>query len=102
MDDYNKEVEEGLHITSMAGSWLTVVEGFAGMRVKNNTLHFTPHLPKNWKNLEFKINFRQNIYKIEFNKRLFQCSLSLNQDCFIYVNNQKFTFDNNGEVHISI
>ena len=102
LDDYNKEVEEGLHITSMAGSWLTVVEGFAGMRVKNNSLHFTPCLPKNWEALEFKINFRQNIYKIKFSKSLFQCGLSLTQDCFIYVNNQKFTFDNNGEVHISI
>ena len=102
LDDYNKEVEEGLHITSMAGSWLTVVEGFAGMRVKNNSLHFTPCLPKNWEALEFKINFRQNIYKIKFSKSLFQCCLSLTQDCFIYVNNQKFTFDNNGEVHISI
>ncbi len=102
LDDYNKEVEEGLHITSMAGSWLTIVEGFAGMRVKNNSLHFTPHLPKNWKDLAFKINFRQNIYKIKFSKSLFQCCLSLTQDCFIYVNNQKFTFDSNGEVHISI
>ena len=52
--------------------------------------------------IEFKINFRQNIYKIGFSKNLVQCSLSLNQDCFIYVNNQRFTLDNNGEVRISI
>ena len=29
LDDYNKEVDEGLHITSMPGSWLSIVEGFA-------------------------------------------------------------------------
>src|SRR5690606_20311705 len=34
LDDYNKEVHEGLHITSMAGTWMSVVEGFGGMRVK--------------------------------------------------------------------
>jgi maltose phosphorylase len=33
LDDYNKEVHEGLHITSMAGTWMSIVEGFAGMRV---------------------------------------------------------------------
>ena len=33
LDDYNKEVEEGLHITSMAGTWMSIVEGFGGMRV---------------------------------------------------------------------
>jgi maltose phosphorylase len=29
IDDYNKEVEEGCHITSMAGTWMSIVEGFA-------------------------------------------------------------------------
>nr|WP_314289612.1 family 65 glycosyl hydrolase domain-containing protein [uncultured Capnocytophaga sp.] len=58
LDDYNKEVHEGLHITSMAGTWLSIVEGFAGMRVKNGKLHFTPRLPKHWKSLSFKVMFR--------------------------------------------
>ena len=102
LDDYNKEVEEGLHITSMAGSWLSVVEGFAGMRVKNNSLHFTPRLPENWRDLMFKVNFRRNIYKIEISKSFFQCSLALNQDCFIYVNNKKLKFDTNGKTSISM
>ena len=102
LDDYNKEVEEGLHITSMAGSWLSVVEGFAGMRVINNSLHFTPRLPENWRDLIFKVNFRQNIYMIEISKSFFQCSLDLNQDCFIYVNNKKLKFDTNGKTSISL
>ena len=58
LDDYNKEVHEGLHITSMAGTWLSIVEGFAGMRVKNGKLTFTPRLPKHWKSLSFKVMFR--------------------------------------------
>ena len=44
LDDYNKEVEEGLHITSMAGTWMSIVEGFGGMRVKNDALHFEPRI----------------------------------------------------------
>ena len=60
LDDYNKEVEEGLHITSMAGTWMSIVEGFGGMRVKNNALHFEPRIPKDWNGYSFKINFRKN------------------------------------------
>jgi maltose phosphorylase len=45
LDDYNKEVEEGCHITSMAGTWMSIVEGFGGMRVKDNALHFSPKIP---------------------------------------------------------
>lgn len=32
LDDYNNELDQGLHITSMAGSWLAIVHGFAGMQ----------------------------------------------------------------------
>lgn len=65
LDDYNKEVHEGLHITSMAGTWLSIVEGFGGMRVKDGELHFCPRLPKHWESLTFKINFRGEIRTIE-------------------------------------
>ena len=102
LDDYNKEVNEGLHITSMAGSWLAIVEGFAGMRIKNNSLHFTPSLPKKWEELMFKITFRQNIYTIKINKGLFQCSLNINKNFYIYVNSKKLKFDRNGKASVSI
>ncbi|CAL2101099.1 Maltose phosphorylase, family GH65 [Tenacibaculum sp. 190130A14a] len=64
LDDYNKEVEEGLHITSMAGTWMSIVEGFGGMRVKNGTLSFTPQIPGQWEAYSFKVNFRGQILKI--------------------------------------
>ncbi len=65
LDDYNKEVEEGCHITSMAGTWLSIVEGFGGMRVKDNQLHFAPKIPSQWKAYSFKINFRNHIINVQ-------------------------------------
>jgi maltose phosphorylase len=64
LDDYNREVEEGLHITSMAGTWMSIVEGFGGMRIVNDKLSFTPKIPKQWKAYSFKINFRNRILKV--------------------------------------
>lgn len=64
LDDYNKEVEEGLHITSMAGTWMSIVEGFGGMRIVDDKLSFTPRIPKQWKGYSFKVNFRKRILKI--------------------------------------
>ena len=58
LDDYNHEIEEGLHITSMAGSWLALVEGFGGMRVRDGLLHLNPKLPERWQSVSFKIDFR--------------------------------------------
>lgn len=66
LDDYNNDTEDGLHITSMAGTWLSVVEGFGGMRVKNNQLSLHPVLPKNWNSYSFKIGFRKAIVTVKF------------------------------------
>ncbi|WP_026754914.1 glycoside hydrolase family 65 protein [Sediminibacter sp. Hel_I_10] len=68
LDDYNKEVEEGLHITSMAGTWMSIVEGFGGMRVKEDALSFDPKIPNEWEAYSFKINFRNQILKINVSK----------------------------------
>jgi maltose phosphorylase len=61
LNDYNNDTRDGLHITSMAGTWMTVIKGFAGMEVKNDQLIFSPLLPKNWESLSFKINFRDQV-----------------------------------------
>lgn len=68
LDDYNNDTEDGLHITSMAGTWMSVVEGFAGMRVRDWQLQFTPFLPDSWQSFAFSIRFRSNILKVEINK----------------------------------
>ena len=65
LDDYNREVEEGLHITSMAGTWMSIVEGFGGVRVVKNELHIDPILPKSWKEYRFKINFRGTLIEVK-------------------------------------
>ena len=64
LDDYNHEVHEGLHITSMAGTWLSIVQGFGGMRNFNNKLSFDPKIPHNWKSYSFKIKYRDQVIKV--------------------------------------
>ena len=68
LDDYNHEVEEGLHITSMAGTWMSIVEGFGGMRIVNNMLSFTPKIPKGWKSYSFKVNFRNQVITVNISQ----------------------------------
>ena len=68
LDDYNNEVNQGLHITSMAGTYLSIVEGFGGMRIKNGELHFKPFLPPQWNKYSFIVKFRGKLIKIEVTK----------------------------------
>ncbi len=86
LDDYNKEVEEGCHITSMAGTWMSIVEGFGGMRVKDDMLHFTPRIPKEWKAYSFKINFRNQILKVSVQPNETSFSIESGNEISVFVN----------------
>lgn len=67
LDNYNNDTEDGLHITSMAGTWMSVVEGFAGMHVKDDRLMFDPFLPAQWKSYAFNITFRDTLINVKVN-----------------------------------
>lgn len=96
LDDYNKEVREGLHITSMAGTWMSIVEGFGGMRVKDGQLHFTPRIPAEWTGYSFKINFRGQILKINVQPASTSFSLEGDKELTVWVNGKEVTVEPNG------
>jgi len=68
LDDYNNDTEDGCHITSMAGTWLAIVKGFAGQRVVGGKLSFSPVLPSRWSSLGFNIKFRGCLFQIQITK----------------------------------
>ena len=68
LDDYNNDTEDGWHITSMAGTWMSVVEGFGGMRVVNGKLSFNPFLPEKWTSFSFNVGFRGSLIKVTIAK----------------------------------
>jgi maltose phosphorylase len=68
LDDYNNEVDEGLHITSMAGTWMSLVEGFGGKRAKGAKLLLNPRLPEKWDLFSFKLNYCNNLIKVKVDK----------------------------------
>ncbi len=64
LDNYNNDTEDGLHITSMTGSWLAIVQGFAQMKTYDETLSFSPFLPKKWSKYAFHINYRGRLLHV--------------------------------------
>lgn len=70
LDDYNNEGEQGLHITSMPGSWLAIVRGFAGLQIHKQSLGFSPVLPAKWNSYSFKVNYLGNTLHIEVGKEV--------------------------------
>ncbi|AFS01304.1 glycoside hydrolase family 65 protein [Lentilactobacillus buchneri] len=65
LDNYNNDTVDGLHITAMTGGWIAVVQGFAGMRVRDGKLHYAPFLPKKWSHYSFRQVFRDRLIEVD-------------------------------------
>ena len=100
LDDYNHEVHEGLHITSMAGTWMSIVEGFGGMRVRDNHLTFEPRIPKQWEAYSFKVNFRNQILKVNVGQGHTHFELEGDNNLEIIVNGKPISISPNGLVTV--
>jgi alpha,alpha-trehalose phosphorylase len=55
LDDVNGNVSHGFHVAAMAGSWVSLVYGFAGLRDDEGTIAFSPRLPAAWDRLAFRL-----------------------------------------------
>ncbi|HAC24684.1 MAG TPA: family 65 glycosyl hydrolase [Cytophagales bacterium] len=88
LDDYNNDTEDGCHITSMAGTWMSLVKGFGGMRVRNGQLHFHPYLPDQWKSYSFRLEFRGRVVKVNVSKSGTRVVLESGQPLEVVLNGQ--------------
>ncbi|MCT1525645.1 family 65 glycosyl hydrolase domain-containing protein [Sphingobacterium hotanense] len=102
LDDYNNDTEDGLHITSMAGTWMSIVQGFAGMRIKNNQLYFQPFLPEQWESFTFNIGFRGKILSIRISKGEMEIENTSSEVLDVQVGDANYSIPGNSSQIINI
>ena len=86
LDDYNNDTEDGCHITSMAGTWMSLVKGFGGMKIVDGKLYFNPYIPEQWKSYSFRIEFRGRVIKVKVSKDKTETLLESGQPLTIQLN----------------
>ena len=86
LDDYNKEIKQGLHITSMGGTWMSIVEGFAGLKIINDKVYLNTKIPKQWESYSFKVNLKNRKIEIKVNHELTSVKLISGDKINIVIN----------------
>lgn len=67
--DLAGNTKDGIHLASMAATWLVAIAGFGGMRDYDETLHFNPRLPKDIKRLTFRMTHRTRLVRVTIEPR---------------------------------
>jgi maltose phosphorylase len=93
LDNINHDTQDGLHITSMSGSWLAIVQGFAGMRTVGG-LSFSPYLPAGWNRYSFRFLYRGRVLKVAVENARVVISLEKGEPLAITVYRKNAVLDN--------
>jgi maltose phosphorylase len=64
LDNYNRNTDQGLHVTSAAGVWASMVFGYGGMRTDGDVLIFQPALPAKWRSYRFRVWYRGALLEV--------------------------------------
>ncbi len=75
LDDLEHNTRDGVHIASLAGTWIAAVAGFGGMRDHDGDLSFRPRLPMAIVRLAFRLSFRKRRLRVEVRQSSAQYSL---------------------------
>lgn len=98
LDNYNDDTDEGIHLTSMAASWSSIIEGFAGLRVIDGIIRFNPYIPYFWKGYSFKISFRGRILKMSLQKEQIIVEQQSGEPMQIFIFDKEFCISKNNKV----
>ncbi|WP_172369994.1 glycoside hydrolase family 65 protein [Sporosarcina jiandibaonis] len=92
LENTQGNTKDGLHMANMGGTWLAIVYGFAGLRVKESGLSLAPSLPNEWNSLEFHLQYQGRLLKIY---------LERNQVTYLVIEGEDLTIVHNGNsIHL--
>ena len=65
LENLEHNTRDGVHIASLAGTWIALVAGLGGMRERDGTLRFAPRLPEGLSRVCFRVLFQGRCLQVE-------------------------------------
>jgi len=97
--DLEHNTRDGVHIASLAGTWIALVSGFGGLRYRDGMLCFAPRLPEGLTRLGFNLVFRGQRVHAEITRSTATYSLADGDPMQITHEGEKLTLAADKPVH---
>ncbi len=96
LDNYNKNTDQGLHVTSMSGAWLNMVYGFGGLRADGDVLIFKPSIPDKWNCFSFMLQYEGSLLMVNVDRKEAEYRILSGPGLVIKVYDKEYTVNSNG------
>ena len=74
----------------MGGTWMSIVEGFAGVKIINDKVYLNTKIPKQWESYSFKVNLKNRKIEINVNHEVTSVRLFSGDKINIVINNPEY------------
>src|SRR5690606_4118860 len=68
LENTHGNTKDGLHMANMGGTWMAIVFGFAGLRVKESGLSLAPDLPDKCASCKYHLQYQARLIKVHIEK----------------------------------
>ena len=95
LDDINGNTKDGIHTANMGGTYMALVFGFAGLRIKEDYISLNPKLPSKWENLKFGFMYKGAHVIVNMKKENTEINVKTSVPVNLMVNNKIYKINNN-------
>ena len=89
----HKNSQDGIHAANMGGSYMAIVNGFAGLRAEEETLFLAPSIPEKWQGYHFRVRYHGSLLEICVNKETCSVELLEGEAVSLCIYGQEYTVD---------
>lgn len=94
LDDHHGNTKHGIHTANMGGTYLGIVYGFGGLRIKEDMPSLRPHKPAKWDTYTFKFVYHGRIIRVRVDESKVYINLLEGESLEVKVYDQKVTLTN--------
>lgn len=98
ISDFKHNTADGLHLACLGGVWMTVVNGFLGMRHYVDGLLFNPHIPAAWDSYKCRIAYRDAVMEVKVGKEEAVFTLVSGDELSFCIDNEEVKLTKNASV----
>ena len=102
LDNKHGNTADGVHVASVGGVWMTLVNGFAGMRDYDGLLSFDPRLPDQWPSLAFRLSWHGSRLRVRVTHEHIAFELASGQDVHLSVRGAAVTVSHGEPIQVAL
>lgn len=91
----HNNTKDGIHTANMGGTYMSIVYGFAGLRIKEDGIYFAPSIPDEWEEYSFKIKYEDSQIKVDIDQEGSSFTIVSGSAKNIYVYDKLYKVENN-------